>query len=102
MAEAISATLVRAYAEDYSRAQLVTWRQAASAALAENLDRVELTSANFKEGGSGGQFVKGEPKFIVELMTAAIDYLDAEADAAQTKANPAMIHNDFSRRPVGW
>lgn len=97
----ITEALVVSFAEQYSTAQLTTWLQAAQAALVADLPRVEMTGANFKEGGSSGQYVQGKPEFVVELTQRALKLKEA-IDATDTVSNRAMVHGDLSRRAVGW
>ena len=93
--------LVRAYAEEYTEAQIRTWRREAMAAHAAELPRVELTGTDFEGGSTQGEFVRGAPEKIIKMMTAVLDYKVAEA-AGGKLPNPAMSHADFSQRKVGW
>ncbi len=93
----VDVDIVRAYAETYSRAELVVIRKAAVVAHSRNLPRVEVTGANFKEGGSQGVYVEGETKEVMAICNAAIDYLDRDEEAEALK-NPQVNHLDFSNR----
>ena len=93
----VDVDVVRAYSEKYSRAELVVIRDAAVVAHSGNLPRVMVTGANFKEGGSQGVFVEGDPKEVMAICNAAIDYLDRDAVAEAIK-NPQVNHLNFSGR----
>jgi len=93
----LSIAIIKGLSEDYSRAELVTLRQAATAAVMNNLPRVEITGANYDVGGQSGEFVQGKPEMIAEYCMAAIDYLDASV-----KRNDTMVFGDFSYRPAAW
>ena len=90
-------SIAKAVAADYSRAQLVTWRMAATEAIMAELPRVEITGANFDAGGSSGEFVNGRPERILEICNLAIDLLDNTE-----KRNRNQFVGDFSQRRAGW
>ena len=102
MARQVTNLVVRAYVDKYSRAELVVIRDAALAADTAGLPRVEVTGANFKDGGSSGVYVSGDPEYVISVAQKAIDQVDAAASAGESRSNTAMSHQDFSRRPIGW
>ena len=93
----ISSAIIKALVDNYTREELRAWQSAGITAVMNNLPRVEVTGANFEMGGSSGEFVGGDPQQVVELTTAAIEWIDAEA-----KTNDRQASADFSRRRVGW
>jgi len=94
----LSTAIVKGLAEDYTRAELVTLRQAATAAVMNNLPRVEITGANYDVGGQSGEFVKGEPEKVAEYCQAAIEYIDEAA----VQRNDEVVFGDFQYRWVSW
>jgi hypothetical protein len=93
----LSNAIIKAIAEDFTRAQLVQMRQAAVAAVMKDLPRVEITGANYDVGGQSGEFIQGKPRDVVEYAQAAIDYIDSTV-----KRNNNVVFGDFSNRPAGW
>lgn len=98
---AVKRAVVKAYAERYSAGEVQTFLDAALAAHAANLPRVEVTGANFKEGGSSGQFVEGAPADLIELFQEVKEY-QANADGDGLHGNRQMNHGDFRYRAIGW
>jgi hypothetical protein len=100
----ITKTLVEAFAEEYSEVEIRAWRKAAMAAVAANLPRVEITSSNFKDGGSGGEFIDADPAELVELFTAVLRYLSRQAElaaGASERGNQQVSFADFRLRRWG-
>ena len=80
----ISITLIRAFAQQYSRAELVAMRAAALEELTKN--PAVITSASTGGGASYSQQLQMSAADRAELYQLAIDYIDrttAQADVAQ-------------------
>ncbi len=99
----VTRTMIESCAELFSVEELDRYRLAAAKALLENVDRVVMTSSNMRDSGYTGQFIEGDPEFILALVKAAKKWKlnDAEGNS-NSRANSSMSHVDLSRRPVGW
>lgn len=76
----------------------MTLRQAATAAVMNNLPRVEITGANYDVGGQSGEFIQGEPEKVAEYCQAAIDYIDSQS----VRRNDEVVFGDFRYRWTSW
>lgn len=103
MKRVVTQTMVEACAETFTGAELLTYKAAAAQALLEDKPRVVMTASNMRDGGYTGQFIEGDPEFVLLLVKRAIAWqANDEAGSSQSLANKSMAHADFSRRAVGW
>lgn len=90
----VNQSVVRAYLQRYTRAQIET---ALDSALADHASGVAVTNVTFEGGGASGQRISGDPGYLIEHLQAAIDQLD-DPDAA---SRPSSTSIDLSRRAWG-
>lgn len=93
-AVAVNQTVIRAYVQRYTRAQIET---ALDSALADHAAGVAVTNVTFEGGGASGQRISGDPGYLIEHLQAALDYLDDPASANR----PQSTSFDLSRRAWG-
>lgn len=98
----IDRDVVQAYTDEYELDVILEMRRLALKAVAEQLPRVEFTSASFDLGGASGVFVNGKPEYLVKLFSAVKKKLENKAAGAVDRRNRSMIHGDLSGREAGW